>query len=213
MASHPIFAAVYDRLLAANEKAGLSDLRAELLDSASGRTLEIGSGTGLNLAHYPGAVTELVLTEPDPHMAKRLHGRLKEELSSVDSVDVVETSAERLPFEDASFDTVVCALVLCTVPEPRRALAEISRVLKPGGRFIYIEHVRDEDGSRRARWQDRLERPWRWIAGGCHPNRDTGRLVAAAFDVPEPVPIEFPGDDPFTGLVKPLIRGVAQRPA
>jgi ubiquinone/menaquinone biosynthesis C-methylase UbiE len=203
-----MLAAVYDRLLAANEEAGLREMRAELLASASGRTLEIGSGTGLNLDHYPGAVAELVLTEPDPHMAKRLRRKLEASSPQVASVGVIEAGAERLPFDDAGFDTVVCTLVLCTVPEPERAVAEISRVLRPGGRFLYIEHVRDGEGTRRARWQDRLERPWGWFVGGCHPNRDTGRLIADTFSVPEPDPGEMPGDDPFTGLVKPLISGV-----
>ena len=212
MASHPIFAAAYDRLLAANEDAGLREMRAELLRSASGRTLEIGAGTGLNLAHYPDAVTELVLAEPDPHMAKRLRLTL-EARSPVDSVQVIEAAAEELPFEDASFDSVVCVLVLCTVAEPTRAVAEIARVLKPEGRFLYIEHVRDSEGTRRARWQDRLERPWGWFLGGCHPNRDTGHLIADAFEVPMHRAGEMPGSDPFTGLVKPLISGVARRPA
>lgn len=212
MPGHPIFAAVYDRLLAANEEAGLREMRAELLRSASGRTLEIGAGTGRNLEHYPGAVTELVLTEPDPHMAKRLR-RTLEASSPVDAVEAIEAGAEELPFEDAHFDTVVSTIVLCSVPEPRRALAEVRRVLKPEGRLLYIEHVRDREGTPRSRWQDRLERPWGWLLGGCHPNRDTGRLIAEAFDVPKPQAAnEMPGDDPVTGLIKPLIRGVARRP-
>lgn len=211
MAGHPIFAAVYDRLLAANEEAGLRDMRAELLRSAAGRTLEIGAGTGLNLEHYPDAVTELVLTEPDPHMAKRLRSTLA--ARPLASAEVVEAGAEALPFEDARFDTVVCALVLCTIPQPSRAVAEIRRVLKPQGRLLYIEHIRDREGTGRARWQDRLERPWGWFLGGCHPNRDTGRLIADAFGVPEPQAGEMPGDDPVTGLIKPLIRGAARRPA
>jgi ubiquinone/menaquinone biosynthesis C-methylase UbiE len=211
MASHPVIARIYDRMLAANEKAGLRDLRADLLAGASGRTLEIGAGTGLNLAHYRAAVTELVLTEPDRHMAKQLRAKLAQGASATHPVEVVESGAEQLPFEDASFDTVVSTLVLCTVPDPERAVAEIQRVLRPGGRFLYIEHVRDHDGSRRARWQDRLERPWGWCAGGCHPNRNTGRLVAEAFGGHEPARTELPGDDPFTSLVKPLVRGEATR--
>ena len=212
MAGHPIVAAVYDRLLAGNEEAGLREMRAELVGSASGRTLEIGSGTGLNLAHYPDAVTELVLTEPDPHMAKRLRRRLQAGTPPVGLVEVVKAGADDLPFEDASFDTVVGTLVLCSVPEPRLAIAEVRRVLRPGGRFVYIEHVRDREGTRRARWQDRLERPWRRIAGGCHPNRDTGPLIADAFGVPSPDRGEMPG--PATDyLVRPQISGVVRVPA
>ena len=212
MAGHPIFSALYDKLLAANEEAGLAEMRAELLRSASGRTLEVGAGTGLNLDHYGDAVTELVLTEPDPHMAKRLRRTLYAS-SSNDSVQLVEAGAEALPFDDASFDTVVCTLVLCSVGQPSRAVGEMRRVLKPEGQLLYIEHVRDREGSRRARWQDRLERPWGWFLGGCHPNRDTGRLIADAFDVIEPHPAEMPGDDPATGLIKPLISGSVRRPA
>lgn len=187
-------------------------MRVQLLRSASGRTLEIGAGTGHNLEHYPDAVTELVLTEPDPHMAKRLR-RTLETSSPVGSVQVIEAGVEELPSEAASFDTVISTLVLCSVPQPSLAVAEVRRVLKPDGRLLYMEHVRDREGTRRARWQDRLERPWGWFLGGCHPNRDTGRLLADAFDVPEPQASEMPGDDPATGLIKPLISGVARRPA
>lgn len=209
---HPIVAAIYDRMLAANEKAGLRDIRAALLREARGRTLEIGSGTGLNLDHYADSVTELVLTEPDPHMARRLRRRLEAGGPPVASVEVAEAGAEELPFEDRSFDTVIATLVLCTVPEPARAVDELQRVLRPGGRFLYVEHVRDRDGTRRARWQDRLERPWGAVAGGCHPNRDTGQLIAGAFGVPEPDRGELPGPG-STYLVKPLIRGEVTRPA
>lgn len=211
MAGHPIFAALYEKLLAANEQAGLRDIRAGLLRSASGRTLEIGAGTGLNLEHYPDAVTELVLSEPDPHMAKRLRATVGTR-SPVDSVEVSEAGAESLPYEADSFDTVVSTLVLCTVSDPERAVAEASRVLRPGGRLLFIEHVRDRAGTRRSQWQDRLERPWGWFLGGCHPNRDTGRLIADAFEVPEPHPGEMPGTDPATGLIKPLISGEARVP-
>ena len=209
MAGHPILATVYDRLLADSELKGLGDMRAELLASAAGRTLEIGAGTGVNLELYPDAVTELVLTEPDPHMAKRLRARLAASPRAGGSVEVVEAGGEALPFEDASFDNVVATLVLCTVPDPERAVAEVKRVLKPDGRFLFIEHVRDEDGTRRARWQDRIERPWGWFAGGCHPNRNTGQLLAGAFDQVASKDAEFPGSG--TALVKPMISGTARR--
>jgi ubiquinone/menaquinone biosynthesis C-methylase UbiE len=208
MAGHPIFAAVYDRLLADSEKAGLADMRAELLASATGRTLELGGGTGANLDFYPAAVTELVLTEPDPHMAKRLRAKLDDQLPAYPT-QVVEAAAEDLPFGDASFDTVVSTLVLCTVSDPERAVAEARRVLNEGGRLLFIEHVRDAEGSRRARWQDRLERPWGWVSGGCHPNRDTGALLAREFASVDEAAGEFPGSG--TAVVKPMIRGTAVR--
>ena len=207
MAGHPIFAAVYDKLLATTEEAGLGEMRAQLLSEACGRTLEVGAGTGVNLQHYPRAVTELVMTEPDPHMAKRLRHAVASSSPRVGSIRVLEAGAEGLPFDAAQFDTVVCTLVLCSAADPQRAVAELRRVLKPGGKLLYIEHVRDEDGTRRARWQDRLERPWGWFLGGCHPNRDSGRLIARAFDVPQPRRDEMPGEDAATWVVKPLVRG------
>ena len=209
MAGHPIFAAIYDRLLAESEREGLGELRSQLLGGAGGRTLELGSGTGANLEHYTSAVTELVMTEPDPHMAKRLRARLDDERPSDVRVEVAEVGAESLPFEDASFDTVVSTLVLCTVPDAPAAVGEVHRVLKPGGRLLFLEHVRDADGTRRARWQDRLERPWGWFAGACHPNRDTGRLLAATFADVAIDRGEFPGSG--TALVRPLISGTAVR--
>jgi ubiquinone/menaquinone biosynthesis C-methylase UbiE len=204
---NPFFAAVYDRLMASTERAGLADRRAALIADARGSTLELGAGTGLNLRHYPDAVTELVLTEPDSHMARRLRSRVAD---AGRPVEVVEAPAERLPLEDARFDTAVVTLVLCTVKEPAQALAEIARVLKPGGRLLFIEHVR-ADASGLERWQDRLERPWGWIAGGCHPNRDTvGSLDASALRVESVERGEMPKAPP---LVKPLVAGVAVRDA
>jgi len=204
---NPVFAALYDRMVAVNERAGFDDRRAALLTGARGATLELGAGTGLNLRHYPAAVTELVLTEPDRHMARRLRDRVAE---AGRAAEVVETPAERLPFEDARFDTAVVTLVLCTVDDPPRALAEIARVLRPGGRLLFLEHVRAPARPRLARWQDRLERPWGWVAGGCHPNRDT---VAAVKASPLSVESAEPGEMPKTPpLVRPLVAGAAVRP-
>ena len=208
MPEHRIFAAVYDRFMAAAEKAGLREMRDGVVGEANGRTLELGAGTGHNLDHYTGAVSELVLTEPDPHMAKRLRGRVGDQPPAPASVDVVETGAESLPFEDGSFDTVVATLVFCTIPDPEAAVGEVSRVLKPGGRLLFLEHVRAEPGSRTERWQDRLERPWGWIGAGCHPNRDTAALLESSqLHVDRLERTRFPGHAP--PLVKPVIRGSA----
>jgi ubiquinone/menaquinone biosynthesis C-methylase UbiE len=207
MRGHRIFAAVYDRLLAGTEDAGLRDMRAGLVADARGRTLELGAGTGLNLPHYGEAVTELVLTEPDPYMARRLRERLVSDPPAVESVEVVEAPAEDLPFEDASFDSVVSTLVLCTVTEPEAAVAELARVLRPDGRLLYLEHVRAEE-TRLERWQDRLERPWGWVSGGCHPNRPTAATLAAAGFEMQPEHDRLPKAPP---LVRPLIRGSARR--
>jgi ubiquinone/menaquinone biosynthesis C-methylase UbiE len=204
MAGHPIFAALYDRMLAGTERAGLAEMRAAVLARAAGRTLELGAGTGANATHYPAAVTEVVLTEPDPHMARRLRDKLAAEPPGFGH-EVVETGAESLPFDDDSFDTAVSTLVLCTVADPARVTAEVARVLRPGGSLLLLEHVRGPAEGRLGRWQDRLERPWGWVAAGCHPNRDTAAtLSAAGFDVSGLEPGELPKAPP---LVRPMIRG------
>jgi ubiquinone/menaquinone biosynthesis C-methylase UbiE len=206
---HPFFARIYDRAMAGSERAGLSDLRHSLLAEAKGRTLEIGAGTGLNLPHYTDAVTELILAEPDPHMAARLRDRLRDEPVAAERVKVVEAAGEDLPFDDDSFDTVVSTLVLCTVENQQRSLAEIRRVLVEGGALLFLEHVR----SRRPRlawWQDRLERPHGFIAGGCHPNRATHEVLAdGGFWIDRLERGTLPKAPPW---VRPLISGVARRP-
>jgi ubiquinone/menaquinone biosynthesis C-methylase UbiE len=209
VSEHPIFARLYDRMMAGTERAGLGEMRHELLASASGRVLELGAGTGGNLAHYTDAVTELVMSEPEPNMARRLRERVAADPGAAGRTSVIEVSAEDLPFDDGSFDTVVATLVLCTIPDPLRALGEARRVLVEGGRLLYLEHVRARR-LRLARWQDRLERPWGFIAGGCHPNRDTGQLLAdAGFWIDSLEDLKMPKAPP---LVRPVIRGVARRP-
>jgi ubiquinone/menaquinone biosynthesis C-methylase UbiE len=165
--------------------------------------LEIGAGTGWSFRHYPEAVEEIVALEPDDGMRARAEPRADE---SARPVRLVSGSAEELPFEDASFDWVVSIAVLCTVPDPARALAEVRRVLRPGGAFLFIEHVRSESPGL-ARWQDRLERPWGVVAQGCHPNRDTvSTLRAAGFEVE----LEEQGELPLAPpIVKPYVLGRA----
>jgi ubiquinone/menaquinone biosynthesis C-methylase UbiE len=206
---HPIFARLYDRMSAGGERAGLAEMRHELLAEASGRVLELGAGTGHNLAHYTDAVTELVLAEPDPYMARRLRERLAKEGTRAHDASVIEASAEDLPFDDGSFDAVVATLVLCTVESPARALIEARRVLVEGGKLLYLEHIRSHN-PRLARWQDRLERPWGFIAAGCHPNRATDQLLAGAgFWIDSMERGRLPKAPP---IARPLIRGVARRP-
>ena len=171
-----VFARFYDASFTLGEWAGMRAMRTALLSQARGRTLEIGGGTGLNLAHYPDALDELILSEPEPAMRERLQRKLDRSGRSAQLLDV---GAERLPLADSSIDTVVCTLVLCTVDDPQAALAEIARVLKSDGQLLLIEHVRSHS-QRLARWQDRFERPWRAFAVGCRCNRDTAARVAAA---------------------------------
>ena len=163
------FSAIYDPLLWVGERTGMAQRRSALLSQATGRVLELGAGTGLNLPHYSDNLEELVLTEPSPPMVGRLERRAKK-AGTPSSVMVAD--AERLPFKDDSFDTVVSTLVLCTVDDPQQAIYEIARVLRPGGKLLFLEHVRS-DSRRLARWQDRLHRPWHAFAAGCNANRPT----------------------------------------
>ena len=201
-----IFAAGYDTFQANMERNFLGDIRRELLSEASGRVVEIGSGTGANLQHYPRTIEELVCTEPEEPMARRL--RRKAETSGL-PVQVVETGAEDLPFEDGSFDTAVTTLVLCTVEDPERAVSELARVLKPGGRLIFLEHVRSPDPGL-AKWQDRLHPLWVRFGHGCHCNRATLETIEAS-----PLRVErhrrgrIPKAPP---IVRPLLTGVAVAP-
>ena len=201
-----IFAAGYDTFQANMERNFLGDIRRELLSEASGRVVEIGSGTGANLQHYPRTIEELVCTEPEEPMARRL--RRKAETSGL-PVQVVETGAEDLPFEDGSFDTAVTTLVLCTVEDPERAVSELARVLKPGGRLIFLEHVRSPDPGL-AKWQDRLHPLWVRFGHGCHCNRPTLETIEAS-----PLRVEqhrrgrIPKAPP---IVRPLLTGVAVAP-
>ena len=202
----PLFARGYDRFNKVAEEAGLRDKRRALLARAEGRTLEIGAGTGVNIELYPDAATELVLTEPDAQMRHQLERKLK---ALNRRSEVVDADAERLPYPDASFDTVVATLVFCTIPHPDRALAEIGRVLRPTGRLLFLEHVRAND-PRVAKWQDRLERPWGAFGRGCHPNRDTlATIRAASLEVADVERSRMPKAPP---IVRPLIVGEARPP-
>ena len=163
-----VMAFFYDRMLSSSQKAGLAELRREALREARGDVLEIGAGTGLNLVAYPReGITRLVLTEPNPAMARHIEAKRGQ---APVAPEVVEAPGERLPFEDASFDTVVGTLVLCEPRDPDAVVAEVARVLKPGGRYLFLEHVRSDD-PRLARSQDRWAPVWRTVSGGCNCNR------------------------------------------
>lgn len=198
-----VFAALYDRVMADSERAGLQDRRRTLLSGLSGRVVEIGGGTGVNLPLYPAAVTEVVTCEPEEPMARRLQGKLGD--ASV-PVRVVRAPAEALPFEDGSFDHAVSTLVLCTVEDPARALSELRRVLKPSGTLVFIEHVRSEEPGL-ARWQDRLDPIWRRVGHGCRCNRSTlDAIRAGGFTVDDVEHGRIPKAAP---IVKPMISGTA----
>jgi SAM-dependent methyltransferase len=197
------FALLYDPFVWAGERAGLGADRKNLLSRARGCTLEIGSGTGLNLAHYPGDVDELVLAEPDAAMRARLEKRLSH-LSR--PIRLIDAPAERLPLPDGSVDTVVSTLVLCTVDAPDVALREITRVLRPGGQLLFLEHVRSESPTL-ARWQDRLAGPWSRFARGCRCNRATAELMlTSGLSLDQTREGSWHGMPP---IVRPLIAGRA----
>jgi ubiquinone/menaquinone biosynthesis C-methylase UbiE len=172
---HPLFARVYARVGHLMD-AEIGDHRRRLLAGLTGRILEIGAGNGLNFLHYPATVTQVLAVEPEPYLRRLALAAARQ---APVPIRVVAGTAEVLPAPDASFDAVVASLVLCTVADPDQALAEVRRVLRPGAMLRFYEHVRASD-PRLARWQDRLERPWGWLVGGCHPNRDTVAAIGAA---------------------------------
>jgi ubiquinone/menaquinone biosynthesis C-methylase UbiE len=193
-------APVYDRMSRKSEEAGLGDVRKNLLGDAEGRVLEIGTGTGSNFAYYTG-VDSLVLTEPEPAMLRRLRDKAREQAPQA---EIVQAPAEDLPFDDASFDTVVSTLVLCGVDQ-KRSLAEVRRVLRPGGRLLFIEHVRSDDPAL-ARFQDRMNRLNRFLVG-CECNRQTlSAIEAAGFTVSRVEQKTLPQAPKF---VRPAIVGEA----
>ena len=205
-----LFALYYPRLLAIAERAGQRETRAELIGRAEGRTLELGAGGGINLEHYPAAVGELVVTEPSPHMIRHIEAELARLSPRAGSVRVEQAGAESLPFPDASFDTVVATYILCTTPDPAAVLGEIARVLRPGGRYLFLEHVHAGENTALGRFQDLVEIPHRYIAAGCHPNRRTEALLRGS-----PLEVESltHGRQPRAPLtVRPTIRGSARRP-
>jgi ubiquinone/menaquinone biosynthesis C-methylase UbiE len=198
-----VSARVYDPFLWLGERLGMARHRRDLLAHAEGRVLEIGAGTGLNLRHYRDSIESLVLTEPVESMARALERRV-ERLGR--PARVQRAPAEALPFADDSFDTVVSTLVLCTVADQALAVSEIARVLRPGGRLLFVEHLRSET-ELWGRWQDRLERPWAGFAGGCRCNRRTLELIARS-----PLRVEQSARATWHGMpvvVRPLTVGRA----
>jgi ubiquinone/menaquinone biosynthesis C-methylase UbiE len=197
-----IFAATYDRMVRQSDEAGVGAMRHALLAEAGGSVLEIGTGTGLNLPHYDGKVESLVLTEPEPAMLRRLQKKAREQAPHA---KILRAPAEDLPFEDDSFDTIVSTLVLCGVDDQARSLREMRRVLRPGGRLLFIEHVRSDD-PRLARFQDRINWLNRLVVF-CDCNRPTLTTIeATGFTVSELERTILPKAPKFA---RPLIVGSA----
>lgn len=196
------FAATYNCQMGRTEKAGLTDLRRRLLAEAHGDVLEIGAGTGANLAHYPPLLRSLTITEPDVWMLKRLQANPK---ARSGQALFLRAPAEDLPVDDGTFDTVVSTLVLCGVDDQPRALREIRRILRPTGRLLFLEHVRADDPTL-ARKQDRMN----WlnrVVVCCDCNRPTLTTIEeAGFNVSSLERTELPKTPSF---VRPSILGAA----
>jgi SAM-dependent methyltransferase len=195
-------AALYNPFLWAGEKRGMARLRRELLAGARGTVLEIGAGTGLNLRHYPEGLDELVLAEPGARIGS--HIDLDRGPEGV-PVRLEQAPAEYLPFEDGSFDTVVATLVLCTVSDPQRAVSEAARVLRPGGRLLFLEHVRADGGWRQA-MQRRSVRPWAAFADGCQCDRATVETISDQMRIESLERASWKG---MPAIVRPLVWGSA----
>lgn len=199
---HRWFAALWDTVSAPGERRFGRQIRQRLLGDLSGRVLELGVGTGHSFAFYPSEA-QVLATEPDPHMLPRAEKRIAQ--LGLSNIAVRQADAERLPFEDASFDHVVSMLVLCSVRDVPRALAEARRVLKPEGSLRFWEHVRNDESRLWGTGQDLIVPVWRWFGAGCHPNRRTQRAIEEAGFRFEWIERVGPG-------FGPLIYGVA-RPA
>jgi SAM-dependent methyltransferase len=202
----PLGAWLYDCSLSGAESACLGDWRRELLSTAHGDVLEIGAGTGANLSHYPSAVRRLVLAEPNAGM----RARLKRKVGEGSDVTVIDATAEAMPLPDKAFDVVVSTLVLCSVDSPGRSLAEVWRLLRPGGQFLFLEHVAAVGRPGRLRWQRLLEPAWRCLAGNCHLTRNTaGAIADMGFHVEG---VRQESIRKVARVVRPSIRGLARRP-
>ena len=204
---HPVFARSW-RIISRFMERDVGEYRGELLAGLSGRVIEVGAGNGLNFSRYPATTTEVVAVEPDAYLR-----RSAERAAAAADVDVSVHYglAQRLPFADGEFDAAVASLVLCSVPEQGPALAELRRVLKPGGELRFFEHVRAE-APRKARIQRRLDRSgiWPLLGGGCHCSRETVAAIATAgFAVERVRRLEV---GPSWSLSNPVMLGVARAP-
>ena len=201
-----IKAALYDRVMLAADRSGLWRWRRQLLEPVAGEVVEIGAGTGLNLRHYTSAVERLVLTDPQPAALERARGRLAEQAAA--TVELVPGTAEAIPLPDGSVDWVVSTLVFCSVTDVNAALAEVRRVLRPGGGFVFCEHVAADDPGTLRR-QQRWEPLWRRIAGNCHLTRRTGEAILEAGFEPELLRHQHMHKAP--ALVRPTVRGIVRK--
>ncbi|MFI7102176.1 class I SAM-dependent methyltransferase [Streptomyces sp. NPDC050161] len=207
---HPLFARFYARCgAAADQRAGVAELRRALLSGVTGRVIEVGAGTGLNFAHYPGTVSEVVAIEPEATLRRLARDAAVRADVPVDPVPGV---AEALPVKSEAFDVAVASLVLCSVRDVRRALAELRRVLRPGGELRFFEHVRAAGGGLSAVQWTLDHTVWPTLMGGCHTWRDPlAEIRAAGFEVVHVRRLKVPERGP-TLPTSPAVLGTAQRP-
>jgi ubiquinone/menaquinone biosynthesis C-methylase UbiE len=205
---HPLFARFYSRVSASLDAAGVGQLRAELLAGLTGTVIEVGAGNGLNFGHYPGSVSSVLAVEPEPH----LRGLAEQAAAAAGvPVKVVDGTAGQLPAADGSADAVVATLMFCSVPDVGGALAEIRRVLRPGGQFVFMEHVRGD--TRACQYVQRLAdatiRPA--LMGGCRVYRDpVAAIKSAGFTMATLTKYRQP-DSRLPWPTMPHARGIAVR--
>jgi ubiquinone/menaquinone biosynthesis C-methylase UbiE len=179
---HPRFARLWERISAESDQRGTAEHRARTVAGLTGRVIEVGAGNGRNFRHYPKGVTEVVAVEPEDRL--RALAEQAAERAEV-PIQVVAGHADDLPFEDGSFDAAVASLVLCSVPDPARSLAELHRVIKPAGELRFFEHVRSANPAI-GTFQTLVTPVWSAVGGGCHLNRDTtADIRSAGFTVEE----------------------------
>lgn len=206
---HPVFARVYAPLSRLADEGGMAAHRQRLVAGLRGEVLEVGAGNGRSFAHYPSAVTRVLAVEPEPYLRRLAHESAR---SSAAPVEVVAGTAEALPTGAATMDAAVVSLVLCSVPDQDVALAELRRVLRPGGELRFLEHVRAETPGLR-RVQGLLDATvWPTLGGGCHLGRDTVAAIrSAGFEVGPTERFRLP-DGPVPAPSSPHVRGTATAP-
>lgn len=202
-----LLAQSYDRAMRKTEQLCLNQWRSELLALATGDLLEIGTGTGTNLAHYPPQLTKITLSEPDSQMRRKLQKKLSS--PTVRNIHLADWPAERIEQPDQSFDTIVCSLVLCSVNNQQLALKEVFRLLRPGGQLLFLEHV-IATNTKTIRWQKRLEPIWRHCSGNCHLTRDTlNTIKACGLEIEALTEADILG---APAILRRTIRGRARKP-